>query len=193
MKTIVAVGGEPGTGKTTLVKRLIGELDTIPSYWQEQEAAKLLPITYSLLYDLCILGTYPPNEVFGGTDKLSMAVQPVAEKFVKETKSNVLFEGDRLFNQSFLEFLVGLADQNEINLKIFFLTANSTLLQERYQERGSNQDKTWLKGRQSKISNLFSSFVLMPYSTGLMNETLVDREKNMKIIIEAMNFTIKNQ
>ena len=168
MRKIIAVGGSPGTGKTTLFRKFM-EGKT----WEKVEPKKLLPALYCKELDLYILGKYEEGETFAGTDKLSMAVQPVATEFVKETTSNVLFEGDRIFNQSFLEMCMDLP----VDLQVVFLKVPDGTLKERYAERGSDQSEQFLKGRATKYSNLLSNFELMPYITEFANTNLEEQQK----------------
>jgi broad-specificity NMP kinase len=169
MRKIIAVGGQPGTGKTTLFRKFM-EGKT----WERVEPKKMLPALYCQELDLYILGKYEDGETFAGTDRLSMAVQPVAQEFVKETTSNILFEGDRIFNQSFLEFCMNMQG---IDLQVVYLKVPDSTLKERYIERGSDQSETFLKGRATKYSNILSNFELMPYITEFSNTNLEEQGK----------------
>jgi broad-specificity NMP kinase len=168
MRKIIAVGGQPGTGKTTLFRKFM-ESKT----WEKVEPKKMLPALYCKELDLYVLGKYEEGETFAGTDRLSMAVQPVAQEFAKETTSNILFEGDRIFNQSFLEFAMGLP----VDLQVVYLKVPDALLKERYAERGSDQSETFLKGRATKYNNILSNFELMSYITEFVNTNLEEQEK----------------
>ena len=174
MRKIVAVGGSPGTGKTTLFRKFM-EGKT----WEKVEPKKMLPALYCKELDLYVLGKYEEGETFAGTDRLSMAVQPIAQEFVSECKSNILFEGDRIFNQSFLEFAMGLPD---VELDVIFLKAPKDILEQRYADRGSDQSETFLKGRATKYSNLLSNFDLMPYVSEFNNTNLEEQEKVLSFI-----------
>lgn len=169
VRKLIAVGGSPGTGKTTLFRKFM-EGKT----WEKVEPKKMLPAMYCKELDLYVLGKYEDGETFAGTDRLSMAVQPIAQEFVAETQSNILFEGDRIFNQSFLEFAMGLTNTN---LQIVFLKAPKTVLESRYKDRGSDQSEQFLKGRETKYSNLLSNFDLMPYITEFDNTNLEEQGK----------------
>jgi broad-specificity NMP kinase len=169
MKTrkLIAVGGQPGTGKTTLFRKFM-EGKT----WIECEPAKLVSAMYNEEMDLYILGKYQEGETFAGTDRLSMAVQPELQKWIQTHNSNILFEGDRVFNQSFLEFSMGLSDTD---LQVVYLKTTKEVLEQRYKDRGSDQSEQFLRGRETKYSNLLSNFELMPYITEFSNTNLEEQ------------------
>lgn len=169
VRKLVAVGGSPGTGKTTLFRKFMEGKN-----WEKVEPKKMLPAMYCKELDLYVLGKYEDGETFAGTDRLSMAVQPIAQEFVSECQSNILFEGDRIFNQSFLEFAMGLPNTD---LQVVFLKAPKTVLEARYKDRGSDQSEQFLKGRETKYSNLLSNFDLMPYITEFNNTNLEEQGK----------------
>lgn len=169
IRKLIAVGGSPGTGKTTLFRKYM-EGKT----FQPLEPAKLVSAMYNQDRDLYILGKYDEGEVFAGTDRLSMAVQPPMQEWIASHNCNVLFEGDRIFNQSFLEFAMGLPDTE---LHIVFLSAPKTILEQRYKDRGSDQSEQFLRGRETKYSNLQSNFDLMPYITEFANTNLEEQAK----------------
>lgn len=174
MRQIIAIGGEPGTGKTTLVRNFISTIYD----WQKVQPVKLLPCMYSQSKDCYLFGKYDDGEVFAGTDKLSMAVQPNAIEFVKSTQSNIIFEGDRLFNRSFLEFLMTQPGE----LTVLYLKTSDGVLKERYKERKSNQSEKFLKGRRTKYSNLIRAFDIMPYAVEMQNETPSQAEKILEFL-----------
>jgi broad-specificity NMP kinase len=171
MKTrkLIAVGGQPGTGKTTLFRKFM-EGKT----WIEVEPAKLVSAMYNEEMDLYILGKYQEGETFAGTDRLSMAVQPPLQEWIKTHNCNILFEGDRVFNQSFLEFAMGLPNTD---LQVVYLKTTKEVLEQRYKDRGSDQSEQFLRGRETKYSNLLSNFELMPYITEFSNTNLEEQGK----------------
>ena len=109
-----------------------------------------------------------------------MAVQPVVQEWLKTNDSNILFEGDRIFNQSFLEFAMNLPNTELI---VLYLTASEDGLKQRYKDRGSDQSEQFLRGRETKYNNILSNFELMSYITEFSNETYEDQQK----IIEFLN------
>jgi broad-specificity NMP kinase len=169
VRKLIAVGGSPGTGKTTLFRKYMNDKE-----WIQVEPAKLVSALYNPERDLYILGKYEPNETFAGTDRLSMAVQPPMQEWIASHNCNVLFEGDRIFNQSFLEFAMGLPDTD---LQIVYLKAPKEMLEQRYKDRGSDQSEQFLRGRETKYSNLLSNFELMSYITEFNNTNLEEQSK----------------
>ena len=167
MKKIIAVAGQPGTGKTTLFREFMKGHE-----WDKCEPVKLVNALYCKELDTYIIGKYEEGELFAGTDRLSMAVQPAAQQFVSETTSNVIFEGDRLTNGKFYDFLLSVPDA-EINICV--LSVKPETLTQRYSDRGSNQSETFLKGRETKIGNILSNFEYMDHTTIFQNETLEEQ------------------
>lgn len=187
MKKLIAIGGLPATGKSTIMGALINgwpggnalneEHGAPKKVYESVEPRKLVSAMYCKEYDYYILGKYEHGEKFPGTDRLSMAVQPEAEKFLQETTSNVVFEGDRIFTSSFLEKAVELADAGELDLKIMLITANHDIVSKRHVDRQDTQSEKFLKGRDTKYDNIRSSFILMPYITVFENNNTPDFAK----------------
>jgi guanylate kinase len=174
---IIAVGGVPGTGKTTIIEKIIDRIED----WEVAKPAELLDSIFSPALNLYVLGKYQPwydGEGYAqGTDRLSMAVQPKAIEFLKTCKSNILFEGDRLFTQGFLEACSAFGD-----LSIFLLQSNQETLQERYDERGSEQSEQFIRSRATKYNNLGTNFELMPLIEDYPNNNLEEQ----KIILDKI-------
>jgi broad-specificity NMP kinase len=168
-RKIIAVGGVPGTGKTTLFRKYMED-----KQWVETAPAKLVTAMYNSEKDLYILGKYDEGETFAGTDRLSMAVQPPLQEWIASHNCNILFEGDRVFNQSFLEFCMGLPNTE---LQVVYLKAPKDLLEQRYKDRGSDQSEQFLRGRETKYSNILSNFDLMSYITEFNNTNLEEQSK----------------
>jgi uridine kinase len=149
---VIAIGGEPGAGKSTLMWKVINRLNPEPKF----KEYKLVP--YHQKDNIYILGKYEEGETFSGTDRMSMSVQPEAIKFLDTLPKDsiVLYEGDRLFTSSFLEHC---HDKHELQIIYLQTTKEQRIL--RYAQRGSNQNETWLAGRESKVNNILSNMVLM--------------------------------
>lgn len=168
---VIAIGGEPGAGKSTLMKEILSKLD-----WEEKYSNfKLVPyLQHSKYY---ILGKYEEGETFSGTDRMSMAVQPEAIKFLATLDQDavVLYEGDRLFTASFLEHCA-----DNYDLEIIYLQTEKNIREERYKERGSEQNETWLRGRETKLANILSNMTLMFNVNKFKN----NNKKEQKVIVD---------
>lgn len=166
---VIAIGGEPGAGKSTLMNEILDKY----SWKLEYDKVKLVP--YLTNTDgVYVLGKYfEEGQTFSGTDRMSMAVQPEAIKFLASLPSDsiVLFEGDRLFTASFLEHCL-----DNYDLDIIYLETDKTIREERYKERGSNQNETWLQGRETKIANILSNMMLMFNTTKFKNNNKEDQQ-----------------
>jgi hypothetical protein len=151
---ILAVAGAPGVGKSTLFAQLI------PLLGERLGTARHGLMDYLLVGRTAVLGVYEDGDAFGGTDKLSMAVQPHAEDFIARAAAGefrgvdaVALEGDRLCTSKFLTLCAAAGE-----LRFIVLEADPAILQARRDERsflvGKEQDPTWLRGRETKVEEL---------------------------------------
>lgn len=138
----LALGGQPATGKTTLMKSLLARLEPHANF-------RYGLLRGSLCKKCAILGVYEKGETFAGTDRLSMAVQPHYERFVARGTHDIVFEGDRLFTK---KNLLSLVKTHET--KIIILEADDKTLKERHEARNDTQKETFLKSRVTKINNI---------------------------------------
>ena len=164
MKKIIALGGEPATGKTTLMWRIIDSATD----WQKIEPKKTLSAIRSESLDLTILGKYDRSEKFAGTDRLSMSVQPAATEFIKEATGNILFEGDRLFNRKFIDAIISC----DCSFSLIYIEASRDELHNRHVDRKDTQTETFLKSRQTKYSNIVRSLDLMDIIHTFKNDNM---------------------
>lgn len=187
MLKVIAMGGEPATGKTTLIFKLI----SMANDWKVVKPEKLLDALWSEKLNTYILGKYENDgNVFQGTDRLSMAVQPDAIKFVDSLKNknvNVIFEGDRLFNGKFLEHIGD--NIPEENFKILVLRASHNEKEKRHVDRNDDQDDKFKNSRETKISNICSSLVLMGYIETMVNENFDDQKKIISVVTDFFNWS----
>lgn len=179
MKKVVAIGGVPGTGKTFLVRELMNQCGE----WFPETVNSLVLTENNPKHGLRILGRYEADSTFAGTDRLSMAVQPKAVEWVKSSQENILFEGDRLFNGSFLGSLLSMPD---VNLFILYLTTSETILQERYKQRGSNQSEQFIKGRETKYARLKQEMALRKFSREYAHKNPEDTQKIISVIMSFL-------
>lgn len=170
MRRCIAIGGVPGTGKTTLMREFL------PSIPESKDFRKL--VKGHEFENYIVLGDYSDfSKTFSGTDVFSMSVQPEAEAFFKENEKNVVFEGDRIFNQKMLNFI----NDNGYDLLIIILEADENMLKKRYEERGSDQSEKFINGRKTKYENVKNNGAIPVYTA--KHET----EEDTKKIVEAMN------
>ncbi len=157
MFQVIAVGGEPATGKTTAMLAILSTL------------GELQPFEFGRVKGyvahgpkVILLGIYD-GKTFAGTDRLSMTVITDARKLLEWLKGNgqkkfrgytVLFEGDRLFNQAFLRDCIAAAEQT----RFFVLEVSAEEKERRHKQRGDTQSASWLKGRATKTKGIIDAF-----------------------------------
>ncbi|MFZ9046886.1 MAG: P-loop-containing protein [Cyclobacteriaceae bacterium] len=169
MKKALLIAGAPGTGKTTIMKKVMEMYDG----WEQNELA---PLVQAMVADKAptVIGIYGGDEVFQGTDRLSMAVQPEFRKWVESSDVDILLEGDRLVSSSNIDFLI----EKGYTVKVIVLDVSMDTRNKRYEERGSNQDPTWLASKETKVSKIASRMdMLMDGSLEILpHETPADTE-----------------
>lgn len=181
---VVGIGGEPATGKSTLIKSFMTELGPAK---QEFKFGCLygyrwridIPKSLFEFNDVFILGLYPEGETFGGTDRLSMAVQPMVEVFLeyqKKTPSIIIFEGDRLFCKPTLRHIQKVAWRH----LFIVLTATPEEKERRHKQRQDDQSQSFLKSRVTKINNIRRAF--LGDMTFLRNQTDLDLVQNQAVL-----------
>jgi len=170
----VAIGGVPATGKTTLMKNIISIL-------KPKKKFKFGLLRGYMQENISILGVYEPNDVFGGTDKLSMAVQKDYQKYIDKIMINTIFEGDRLFTKNNLLDIC-----KKYELKIIILENDKQTLKDRHIERGDNQSEKFKKGRATKINNIELEKELQPYITKYKLNSHKDSKELAELIVEYL-------
>lgn len=167
---IIMIGGEPATGKSTLMKLIKKGIET------EEFSVKTAKGECTPDHELFILGIYDGGD-HDGTDRLSMSVQPHAEKYIekiykKYPNSTILCEGDRLFNKKFLNYL------EDYNYGVIILDVPTKTVDERHVSRGDSQSEVFIKGRRTKVRNIAKGFevIIKP------NVTKKDLKNNAKYI-----------
>jgi hypothetical protein len=178
---VTAIGGIPASGKTYLMQEILARLDRDAIGFDFKEG--LVQGRYYPTLDITVLGNYrDENDKFAGTDRLSMAAQPVVldwivNRFVgSPPRSHILFEGDRLFNTSFFMALKAA----KIHVDVYILLIDDTVQAQRCMERGSDQNSRFLKGRWTKIKNIC---VAMKPVVALPNNTIEEQIQNIERIL----------
>lgn len=178
MIKVIGLGGIPGTGKTTVMRSFLERADD----WAPVKTQKLIDGLYSNYLETYVLGKYAPwyevEGAFQGTDKLSMAVQPEVESWLENVTKNVVFEGDRLFSARLLETAIRVAD----DCQFYLLTASDSVLNTRYEERGSDQSDKFINGRKTKYRNIAENSIISPYIESVDNTN----EEERAVIVEKM-------
>ena len=171
----LAIGGLPAVGKSTLVRKFFKEHHG----WQNFKFG-LVQGHHNKDINLMIVGKYGQNKVFEGTDLLSMAVHNDFKKLIqKQYKYNILFEGDRLFTSSILEYLDQWSSLNTIIIK-------SSHTEQRHIDREDNQSERFIKSRNTKINNI-CKLKFKRKITFLNNDNQEELEKNFQAIKKIVN------
>lgn len=132
--------GEPGSGKSTLAAHLTRDVPFNEGTWPFAHRA----------YRGGVFELGKRRRDFPGTDALSMSVQPVVLRWLKDYLPPLVFgEGDRLGNKSFLAAAAGLG----YNVHVYVLEGEEAAAMGR-ELRGSRQDAKWVQGRQTKVRNV---------------------------------------
>ncbi len=146
---VVFIVGAPGVGKTTLIESLI---DSFAVYEIEKPKWTITP-------PWALVGHYQ-KQTFGGGDTLGYTQGADAVRFMLDdlaSQKNIkvaILDGDRMSTRNVLQQV------REAGLKpqCWHLIANDQALTERCNKRGSNQNPTWAKGRQTKAANFAALF-----------------------------------
>lgn len=174
MSNLIAIGGQPAVGKTTIVRQFLINYDN----WKIFKFKKLYGHYHKEL-NLIILGVYKAKELFSGTDRLSMAVQPDFNEFMDKEKPpyNILFEGDRLFNLKTI-----IKAKQTMKVQVYIVTSKHT--NQRHIDRKDTQSDKFIKGRVTKVNNI-KGYLIEDY-IDLINDEENDINKNYKIILDNL-------
>lgn len=122
---------------------------------------------YLLQQKTLLIGKYEKEQVFAGTDRLSMAVQPDFESVLNAGKYNLVFEGDRLFIEKNLISLC-----RNYDTRVIMLEAHEEELKRRHIKRADGQSITFLKSRQTKIDNIMRNDLIKTHSENYRLESI---------------------
>jgi hypothetical protein len=156
MNMILYVVGAPGCGKTTLVRRLL-EADNyfnVRPKWTIGNGQKV-----------CAAGHYTGG-TFDGADTVPYNGFQLALDFWKANLINfelTIFDGDRFSDKRTIEFF----QSQPVHQRVIHCIASAQLLAERRQERGSTQNPSWMKGRETK-SERFATDLFSPEDNRLI-------------------------
>jgi GTPase SAR1 family protein len=144
---IVYLFGEPGVGKSTLTKKLLDHFtEGEPTFHPQPFAHATWPNGITTLGN-----PTPKNPKHPGTDTLPYNAMPKAIAWVQEQPNTQLIigEGDRLASPKFWD--AAHAAGHTI-LPIYLHNPHHAQLQR--QARGTQQNPTWIAGRQTRAINL---------------------------------------
>jgi hypothetical protein len=142
------VVGEPGVGKTTLVREVLGRAGA--------ERHLIARPKWTTVGGLVAAGHYT-GAAFDGADTVPYNGARAALDFWKQMLLNkatgTIFDGDRFSNVAVREYIGDKAIQ-----RCILMTGSPGFVQSRRDARGSKQDPTWLRGRATKALRFFQAF-----------------------------------
>ncbi len=166
----VALIGEPGVGKSTLMRNFIKALG-------KGHVMKFRKLRFIMFNgpSIIVLGEYFSGKQFEGTDTLSNVVIEDAILFLRSLNKkgkmfHVVFEGDRLNNRTFLDFL-----SSAYELSIIKLVCDPMALESRITKRGTNQTMAFRNRIKTKIGNLTKEYDMKTIDSSSMDEKSVFR------------------
>ena len=147
MALVLFLLGSPGVGKTSLARRLLWSGGREPTLLHRPK--------WSFTDTVCAAGHYK-GELFDGADTIPYsgakeALERWSQMFV--TWPLTILDGDRMSTKGTLEFL----DRFNVQRTAVLLKASSLDLAARRLERGSNQNPSWIKGRETKSARFSKS------------------------------------
>lgn len=150
MKTVCWIVSEPGAGKTTLARLIMGEVVSLVEKPKWTIGAKAIAA-----------GHYTGKD-FDGADTISYTGGLEAVEYwyynLAQNHELTLFDGDRLSNKSILQRMASYQAQlGNLRLCCILLELQPAVAKARREAR-SKQDATWAKGRKTKAANFAYQF-----------------------------------
>lgn len=166
-RTILFIVGAAGVGKTTLVRGLLGFNITPESLAKAKQVGVLQPpMNLSLVEKpkwtvvgkggLVAAGHYNGLTFDGGDTVPYNGAQAALEFWERELAPKAelsIFDGDRFSNDKARQWLRARSDR----MLHLLLTGNPNDLAARRADRGSDQNQTWLRGRETKAQNFYNT------------------------------------
>ena len=158
MGLVLFLFGSPGVGKTSLARRLLWSGGRDPTLLYRPK--------WSFTDNVCAAGHYK-GELFDGADTIPYnGAKDVLEWWSHQFRlwPLTLFDGDRMNTKGTLEFLERFgAKPTAILLKADRLTLTARRL-----DRGSCQDPSWIKGRETKSVRFAQQMTALELNTSYM-------------------------
>lgn len=147
--------GVPGSGKTTLMREKLESLRKV----EADEWVKEGFVTYHKfpLQKTIVLGKYD-ERTFSGTDTWSKAAGVKYRQWLLDNEEalkdwQIVGEGERLSNNPNLDAMFAAGDMELILVKV-----SDAELERRRAARNNTQNETWMRGMQTRISNLCAKY-----------------------------------
>lgn len=149
-RKITMIIGEPCVGKSAIVRKFIQQ----PTHVTWVQGIKPFAHLTCERLRTTVLGRYDEGQQFPGTDRLSMSIQPVAQKWIDQDplRHHILFEGDRLGNLSMAKYLIA----HGYDFMLVVVRSHPHMLEDR---RGAerHQPDAFVKGRATKVANIIAA------------------------------------
>ena len=145
MGTVLWVVGEPGVGKTSVVRPMLGGPLTL-----------VMRPKWTVGAAICAAGHYTGGK-FDGSDTLPIGDIKMALAYWAEClrdKPLTVLDGDKLSTANAL----ALVRDAGATVRCVHLTAPAELVAARRARRGTSQDPAWVRGRRTKASNFAKLF-----------------------------------
>ncbi len=146
---IVYYIGQPGTGKTTLMREILVEYSKV----EEPEFVKEGLVTYHRFnrQKIIVLGKYDEG-TFAGTDTWSKGVGPKFRQWLLDNRERYqdwgcFGEGERLSNKPNMDAMF-----EEESMKLVCLKVSEKELERRRKARNNTQSESWLRGMKTRIA-----------------------------------------
>jgi len=147
--------GVPGTGKTTLVRRILEEFRKVEE--DEMVADGMVKYHRFAKQKTLVLGIYD-DTTFSGCDKLAKSVGPKFREWLVSNAEKyegweLILEGERFMNEKTMPSLF-----EQESMKLVCLKVSEEELVRRREARNNTQNEKWLKGMNTRVENVCKKY-----------------------------------